>query len=100
MQLTAFVNRTVAIQSAVAKQQQPFLIADITVPAWMMKSKKKRYIIIRYIFRCINYFRGDTGDPEFIKRQEQKRSELDEQLREYIAEWRQVRIKEALELKR
>jgi len=42
----------------------------------------------------------DTGDPEFIKRQEQKRSELDEQLREYIAEWRLVRTKEAQELKR
>ncbi|XP_030755721.1 troponin T-like [Sitophilus oryzae] len=42
----------------------------------------------------------DTGDPEFIKRQEQKRSELDEQLKEYIAEWRMVRVKEQEELKR
>ncbi|XP_050293984.1 troponin T-like [Anthonomus grandis grandis] len=43
---------------------------------------------------------GDSGDPEFIKRQEQKRSELDEQLREYIAEWRLIRVKEHLELKK
>lgn len=43
---------------------------------------------------------GDTGDPEFIKRQEQKRSELDEQLREYIAEWRLIRRKEEDELRR
>ncbi|XP_066141682.1 troponin T-like [Euwallacea fornicatus] len=43
---------------------------------------------------------GDSGDPEFIKRQEQKRSELDEQLREYIAEWRLIRTKEQEELKK
>ncbi|XP_060527341.1 troponin T-like [Cylas formicarius] len=42
----------------------------------------------------------DSGDPEFIKRQEQKRSELDEQLREYIAEWRLIRVQEAQELKK
>nr|CAD7201916.1 unnamed protein product [Timema douglasi] len=42
----------------------------------------------------------DKGDPEFIKRQEQKKSDLDEQLKEYIAEWRKQRSKEEDELKR
>ncbi|XP_070162682.1 troponin T, skeletal muscle isoform X6 [Polyergus mexicanus] len=37
---------------------------------------------------------------EFMKRQEQKRSDLDEQLKEYIAEWRKQRAKEEDELKR
>jgi len=41
-----------------------------------------------------------SGDPEFIKKQDQKRSDLDEQLREYIAEWRKQRAKEEEELKR
>ncbi|XP_038213472.1 troponin T isoform X3 [Zerene cesonia] len=40
------------------------------------------------------------GDPEFIKRQDQKRSDLDEQLKEYINEWRKQRSKEEDELKR
>ncbi|XP_072942041.1 troponin T-like isoform X7 [Epargyreus clarus] len=40
------------------------------------------------------------GDPEFIKRQDQKRSDLDEQLKEYINEWRKQRAKEEDELKR
>ncbi|KMQ87183.1 troponin t, partial [Lasius niger] len=35
-----------------------------------------------------------------MKRQEQKRSDLDEQLKEYIAEWRKQRAKEEDELKR
>jgi len=35
-----------------------------------------------------------------IQRQEQKRSDLDEQLKEYIAEWRKQRAKEEEELKR
>lgn len=35
-----------------------------------------------------------------IQKQEQKRSELDEQLKEYIAEWRKQRAKEEEELKR
>lgn len=43
-------------------------------------------------------FRGD--DPEFIKRQDQKRSDLDEQLKDYINEWRKQRAKEEDELKR
>lgn len=42
--------------------------------------------------------RGD--DPEFIKRQDQKRSDLDEQLKEYILEWRKQRAKEEDELKK
>jgi troponin T len=42
--------------------------------------------------------RGD--DPEFIKRQDQKRSDLDEQLKEYIMEWRKQRSKEEDELKK
>jgi troponin T len=41
-----------------------------------------------------------AGDPEFIKRQDQKRSDLDEQLREYITEWRKQRAKEEDELKK
>ncbi|XP_048524104.1 troponin T, skeletal muscle isoform X3 [Dendroctonus ponderosae] len=41
-----------------------------------------------------------SGDPEFIKKQDQKRSDLDEQLREYIQEWRKQRAKEEDELKR
>lgn len=69
-------------------------------------------------------FRGEQqGDPEFIKviliwfvagrflqmkyilysyaqRQDQKRSDLDEQLKEYIAEWRKQRAKEEDDLKR
>ncbi|XP_019864544.2 troponin T isoform X1 [Aethina tumida] len=40
-----------------------------------------------------------AGDPEFIKRQDQKRSDLDEQLREYITEWRKQRAKEEQDLK-
>ncbi|KAE8744240.1 hypothetical protein FOCC_FOCC009160 [Frankliniella occidentalis] len=40
------------------------------------------------------------GDPEFVKRQEQKSSALDEQLKEYITEWRKQRAKEEDELKR
>ena len=36
---------------------------------------------------------------EFVKRQEQKRSDLDEQLKEYISEWRKQRAKEEEELK-
>lgn len=40
------------------------------------------------------------GDPEFVKRQDQKRSELDEQLKDYITEWRKQRNKEEEELKR
>lgn len=36
----------------------------------------------------------------FAQRQEQKRSDLDEQLKEYIAEWRKQRAKEEEELKR
>ncbi|XP_018561620.1 troponin T isoform X2 [Anoplophora glabripennis] len=40
------------------------------------------------------------GDPEFVKRQDQKRSDLDEQLREYIAEWRKQRAKEEEDLKK
>lgn len=39
-------------------------------------------------------------DPEFIKRQDQKRSDLDEQLKEYIMEWRKQRSKEEDELKK
>lgn len=35
-----------------------------------------------------------------IQRQEQKRSDLDEQIKEYIAEWRKQRAKEEEELKR
>lgn len=35
-----------------------------------------------------------------LQRQEQKRSDLDEQLKEYIAEWRKQRAKEEEELKR
>lgn len=44
------------------------------------------------------YSKGD--DPEFIKRQDQKRSDLDEQLKEYINEWRKQRAKEEDELKK
>ena len=44
------------------------------------------------------FYRGD--DPEFIKRQDQKRSDLDEQLKEYIMEWRKQRNKEEDELKK
>lgn len=57
------------------------------------------------LFKCLitlilsSYFcRGD--DPEFIKRQDQKRSDLDEQLKEYILEWRKQRGKEEDELKK
>lgn len=42
---------------------------------------------------------GD-GDPEFVKRQEAKTSALDEQLKDYIAEWRKQRAKEEEDLKR
>lgn len=50
-------------------------------------------------FLEINFCRGE-GDPEFIKRQDQKRSDLDEQLKEYILEWRKQRGKEEDELKK
>lgn len=39
-------------------------------------------------------------DPEFIKRGLEKRSDLDEQLKEYIMEWRKQRVKEEDELKK
>ncbi|KAJ9588994.1 hypothetical protein L9F63_017689, partial [Diploptera punctata] len=42
----------------------------------------------------------EKGDPEFVKRQEQKSSALDEQLKEYIAEWRKQRAKEEEDLKK
>lgn len=42
----------------------------------------------------------DAGDPEFIKRQDQKRSDLDDQLKDYISEWRKQRAKEEDELKK
>lgn len=45
-------------------------------------------------------YREGAGDPEFIKRQDQKRSDLDEQLREYITEWRKQRAKEEEDLKK
>uniref|UniRef100_A0A1B6LW70 Troponin T n=1 Tax=Graphocephala atropunctata TaxID=36148 RepID=A0A1B6LW70_9HEMI len=44
--------------------------------------------------------KGEGGDPEFVKRQEAKTSALDEQLKEYIAEWRKQRSKEEDELKK
>merc|ERR1712038_189895 len=45
--------------------------------------------------------RDDGGDGNFLKaRQEAKKGELDEQLREYINEWRKQRAKEEEELKR
>nr|XP_018895895.1 PREDICTED: troponin T isoform X5 [Bemisia tabaci] len=43
---------------------------------------------------------ADGGDPEFVKRQEAKSSALDEQLKEYIAEWRKQRSKEEEDLKK
>ena len=49
-----------------------------------------------YDYSCI--FRGDGN---FLKaRQEAKKGELDEQLREYINEWRKQRSKEEEELQR
>lgn len=48
----------------------------------------------------VKIIREGAGDPEFIKRQDQKRSDLDEQLREYITEWRKQRAKEEEELKK
>lgn len=47
-----------------------------------------------------NFCRETAGDPEFIKRQDQKRSDLDEQLKEYIQEWRKQRAKEEDDLKK
>nr|CAP72280.1 troponin isoform 1, TpnT1 [Lethocerus indicus] len=44
-------------------------------------------------------YSGD-GDPEFVKRQEAKSSALDEQLKDYIAEWRKQRAREEEDLKR
>lgn len=44
------------------------------------------------------FYRGD--DPEFIKRRDEKRSDLDDQLKEYILEWRKQRSKEEDELKK
>jgi len=47
---------------------------------------------------CIWKLRGDSN---FLKaRQEAKKGELDEQLKEYINEWRKQRAKEEEELKR
>ena len=49
------------------------------------------------VLNC-TYFRGDSN---FLKaRQEAKKGELDEQLKEYINEWRKQRSKEEEELKR
>ncbi|XP_063236534.1 troponin T isoform X5 [Bacillus rossius redtenbacheri] len=57
-----------------------------------------------FLYRPRHSIMGDPnaekGDPEFIKRQEQKKSDLDDQLKEYIAEWRKQRAKEEDELKR
>lgn len=55
-------------------------------------------VLIRSLFVVLA--RRGEGDPEFIKRQDQKRSDLDEQLKEYISEWRKQRAKEEDELKK
>ena len=55
----------------------------------------RKYLIINSIIDTIR------GDGNFLKaRQEAKKGELDEQLREYINEWRTQRAKEEEELKR
>jgi hypothetical protein len=71
----------------------------------MRNLKKKNKTIKHFPFLSTFFFlitspiiRGD--DPEFIKRQDQKRSDLDEQLKEYINEWRKQRAKEEDELKK
>jgi len=42
----------------------------------------------------------NAGKAEFIKKQEERKSDLDEQLKEYIMEWRKQRAKEEEELRR
>lgn len=79
-------------------------LSPLTLPRIGYNSIKRFPNELASLWKYWLYFdslsRGDTGDPEFIKKQEQKRSELDEQLREYIAEWRLVRVKEQVELKK
>ncbi|BES90331.1 Troponin T [Nesidiocoris tenuis] len=44
--------------------------------------------------------KAEGGDPEFVKRKEAQTSALDEQLKEYIAEWRKQRAREEEDLKK
>lgn len=66
---------------------------------WFMSWMADNANLVNFFALIIkNFYRGD--DPEFIKRQDQKRSDLDEQLKEYIMEWRKQRSKEEDELKK
>ena len=63
-----------------------------------LKRMQNYQILIFYIWHPESTIRGDGN---FLKaRQEAKKGELDEQLREYINEWRKQRAKEEEELKR
>jgi len=55
---------------------------------------------LAWLFRKIYLSVHETNALLKNQRQEQKRSDLDEQLKEYIAEWRKQRAKEEEELKR
>ncbi|KAK4881224.1 hypothetical protein RN001_004543 [Aquatica leii] len=62
----------------------------------LKKRRKKKSLKCKKVEKKVE----ETGDPEFVKRQDQKRSDLDEQLREYITEWRKQRAKEEDDLKK
>ena len=64
--------------------------------------QKSKDIILGSLFIVLSYTKVyPRGDGNFLKaRQEAKKGELDEQLREYINEWRKQRSKEEEELQR
>jgi len=59
-----------------------------------------KYWVLAWAFKKVYKFTRIINVSLKIQRQEQKRSDLDEQLKEYIAEWRKQRAKEEEELKR
>ncbi|XP_043521284.1 troponin T-like [Frieseomelitta varia] len=78
--------------------QQTCLTTRSNTPARRRWSRKRKQPERKIEGRASQKESGEN--PEFMKRQEQKRSDLDEQLKEYIAEWRKQRAKEEEELKR
>lgn len=80
----------------------PKLSAEKHPISWTIFSFSVAYIyqMLHFADEHLKTFYRGADDPEFIKRQDQKRSDLDEQLKEYILEWRKQRSKEEDELKK
>lgn len=76
------------------------LLSNVHPPKPCAQNEEQRSTRTRYLIVFSTLRAEKEGDPEFIKRQDQKRSDLDEQLREYITEWRKQRAKEEDDLKK